>query len=152
MKGDEESLVGMRGTHDYVLVMIFDDGEDKIMLDEEKGIELILLNDTSFANPDMNVTDDKNRGIRPRWAIVLATSKEAEDRDVKPGNKVLLDTMKWSRGFRFDNTQRKMWRIPADDILAVDEDGINDKEMDKVAKWFSEFEDWDNVEELGAND
>jgi len=136
MRGQEPSLVELRGTHDYVLAFIYDDGEDTVKLAD--GVEFILLNDTSFANKDMHSRNQTHSGIRPRWALVLSTSKEAEDFGVKPGDKVLLDTMKWSRGFRFDTTHRRIHRVPADDILMVDDDGLTPDDFEKVAKWFSE--------------
>ena len=144
MKGDEPSLVELRGTHDYVLTFIYDDGADTVSLAD--GVEFILLNDTSFANLDMHSRSETHAGIRPRWALVLSTSKEAEDFGIKPGDKVLLDTMKWSRGFRFDITHRRMHRIPADDILMVDEDGLTPEDFEKVSKWFAEDPDIADVQ------
>ena len=45
--------------------------------------------------------------------------------------KVLLDTMKWSRGVYYQGN-RKVWRIPFEDVIGIDEDGLTDEDIEHI--------------------
>lgn len=116
-----------------ILVDIYDDGAQTVSLGPGKK-PLVLLPDDSFARSMDNVADVKHPGIRPRWGMVLATTDYAESCGIHIGDKVLLDTMKWSRGAIYTDEGRKLWRIKADDVLMVDDDGLTEEEMDHIAE------------------
>jgi hypothetical protein len=129
----ENTLIGARSLGDYILINIYDDGDDTIEL--APGIHFQFLSDTDFGNTRRSV-DKKHPGLRPRWAIVLSTCDLAKKFGIELGDKILCDELKWSRGIPFDNSGRKIWRIPADDVLAIDKDGFQSNEIEKIAKWF----------------
>jgi len=110
-------------------VNIYDTGEGTI--DLGGGKKLILLNDVSFADNHLTSSQSSHPGIRPRWAVVVAVNQYAKDLGINLGDKVLCDTMKWSRGFEYDASGNKTWRVPVEDIMLVDDDGLTeeDKEM-----------------------
>jgi len=111
-----------------ILVDIYDDGEENI--DVGGGKKLILLSDTSFGR-SIDSVEGKHPGIRPRWARVLATTDYAEDAGLSIGMKVLCDTMKWSRGVAYEE-DKKLWRIPVEDILGIDDDGFTESELKHI--------------------
>ncbi len=123
-----ETLIGMHALRGDVLVDIYDDGEDSVEL--APGRKFILLNDTQFARDRDG--SETHSGIRPRWARVLATSDYAESTGIRVGMKVLCDTMKWFRGVQYNNIGQKLWRIPANDIIGIDDDGLTEDEMSKI--------------------
>lgn len=117
-----------------VLVYIYDDGEQITVLDN--GLELITgLDDTNLESIH-NAVDSTHPGIRGRWAIVVS-AKEDTPSEFAPGTKVFLDEMKWSRGFIFDNTGRKVNTMPIEDILLIDTDGFTEWEQNKINEWLS---------------
>lgn len=121
------SLINAKALRNDILVDIYDDGEETIEL--APGRKFILLDDSQFARDRDG--SESHAGIRPRWAKVLATSDYAEETGIEVGMKVLCDTMKWFRGINY-SADRKMWRIPADDILVVDPDGFTEEESAKL--------------------
>jgi len=122
-----ESLINAKALRNDLLVDIYDDGEETVEL--APGRKFILLEDTQFARDRDG--SETHAGIRPRWAKVLATSDYAEEVGITVGMKVLCDTMKWFRGINY-TADRKMWRIPADDILGIDDDGFTEEEVSKL--------------------
>ena len=142
------SIMGHRPVGDYMLVNIFDDGDTTVNLGN--GIKFILLSDSMLAQDYMNRSvEDSHPGIRPRWAMVMATSDKAEEFGIKVGDKVLCEQMKWSRGMEFDNISRRIWRILPDNILGIDEDGFTEDEVEKIQKWLEVREsDWTKKVEL----
>lgn len=123
-----ETLISMHAIRNDILVDIYDDGEESVEL--APGRKFILLNDTQFARDRDG--SETHVGIRPRWARVLATSDYAESTGIHVGMKVLCDTMKWFRGVQYSEDGQKLWRIPADDIIGIDEDGFTDDELSKI--------------------
>ena len=88
------SLIKMRPIGDYVLIYIFDDGDDSIDIGGGKRL-IIGLRDTEFDSPH-NSIDGKHPGIRGRWAMVVGTNELTPD-VFKVGDKVFCDELKWSR-------------------------------------------------------
>lgn len=119
-----------RGT--LITVDIYDDGEQSYEI--SPGKSFILLNDTQIdKDPSRNPTDRRHPGIRPRWAIVLATTPYAQKMGIEEGQKVLLDTMKWRRGiYVSQHTNRRVWFISADDVSLMDPEGLDETEQKKV--------------------
>ena len=74
-------ISGLRPLRDVVLVRDMSFGERRL------ASGLVLLGD-----------DAKSEGIRPRWAKVYATGPEQQD--VEPGQWVLIEHGRWSRGFQ----------------------------------------------------
>ena len=71
--------------------------------------------------------DGKTDGIRPRWCKVYAIGPE--QKDVAPGQWILVEHGRWSRGVEVDVNNEKLTirRIDADSILMVsDEEPNND--------------------------
>lgn len=125
--------INFRPVNDNVLVVIYDDGQDTVSMG---GKQFILLDDTSFDNFRSKSTTESHPGIRPRWAMVVATSPKAEsDYGIYVGDKVLCDSLKWSRGVHVDNEGRRVWRIPPDDILGKDDQGYEENEIAKIEAW-----------------
>lgn len=143
-----KTIMGHRPLGDYMLINIFDDGDTTVTLDN--GVEFILLSDATFGEQHLKrSTEHSHPGIRPRWAMVMATSDRAEEMGINIGDKVLCDQMRWSRGMEFDECGRRIWRILPDNILAIDDDGYTDIEKKKIRKWLAANEtEWTkNVEE-----
>lgn len=128
-----ENNVNYRPVADNILVLIYDDGQDTVAMG---GKKFILLDDTSFDNLRSKTIDEKHPGIRPRWAMVVSTSPKAQnDFGLQVGDKVLCDSLKWSRGVRVDNEGRRVWRIPPEDILGKDDEGFEEDELVKIEEW-----------------
>jgi hypothetical protein len=125
------SLINVQALRKDILVDIYDDGEESIEL--APGRKFILLEDTQVARDRDG--SESHAGIRPRWAKVLATTDYAEEAGIEVGMKVLCDTMKWFRGINYASG-KKMWRIPADDILFVDDGGFTEEEVSKLEERF----------------
>lgn len=92
--------------HDHVIVEDMQTGERVT-----KG-GIVLLDD-----------DGKTRGIRPRWAKVYAIG--AEQRDVKPGDWILVEHGRWTRGFKLQDStgvEHVIRRVDVDAILAVSDE------------------------------
>lgn len=143
-----DSLVGMRSVQDYILVIIYDDGNRAITLPD--GRQLIVgVKDTDFDTH--NSADSSHPGLRPRWALVVSINERAKQLGIALGDKVLCEQLEWSRGFMFDTSGRRLWRIPADKILAIDKDGLDDNEAETVGLWFAADERYSEkmIEVLG---
>ena len=128
-----ESLIPLRTLKNRknILVDIYDDGAQTVSLGEGKK-PLILLPDDTFGKDFEKASEySKHPGIRPRWAMVVATTDHAEKMGIKAGDKVLLDTMKWTRGVEYTEG-RKVWSIEAEDVLLVDDDGFTDDELEYI--------------------
>ena len=115
-----------------ITVDIYDDGEQAYEI--APGKKFILLDDSGIStNPRMNPTDRRHPGIRPRWAIVLATTPYAQRLGIEVGDKVLCDTMKWRRGIYVnDSTGRRVWFISANDVSLKDPEGPDEDEEIKI--------------------
>lgn len=120
-----ESLINVRPLGKFILVDIYDDGEETV--DLGNGVKFIMLNDTNFGR-DRDLSQETHPGIRPRWAKVVATPDDDQETGLAVGMKVLLDTMKWSRGVYYDG-DKKVWRIPIEDVLGIDEGGFDEEEV-----------------------
>ena len=129
-----ETLIKARPLGKFILVDIYDDGEETV--DLGNGVKFILLNDTDFGR-DRDLSQEKHAGIRPRWAKVLATTDLAEESGIDVGMKVLLDTMKWSRGVQYDG-RTKLWRIPVEDVLGIDETGFDEEELTHMEERYAD--------------
>lgn len=80
--------------------------------------------------PDDNM---KNYGIRPRWGQVYAVGKDVVD--VKPGQYVLVEHGRWTRGIpiKNDNEEFYLHKIENSSILLVSD------EEPKIHKLMSKF-------------
>ena len=129
-----ESLLPLRTLKNRknILVDIYDDGAQTVSLGEGKK-PLILLPDDTFGRDFDNASEySRHPGIRPRWAMVVATTEHAEKAGIKVGDKVLMDTMKWTRGVEYVEG-RRVWSIEVEDVLLVDDDGLTEDELDYIA-------------------
>ena len=132
-----ENLVPFRPIQDRVLVYIYDDGTSS--LDLGNGTRLITgLRDTDFDSLH-DVSDGRHPGLRPRWAMIIGVNEHTPD-FLQLGDKVLLDQLKWRRGVFAGEAGRKIWDIPVEDILLVDDAGLNQEEMEKCAEYLAGFE------------
>src|SRR5258708_2612002 len=105
-------MLPVRPTHAGVIIDIID--RNVTQKDLGGGKILHLLSDDSFVERVHNSMEHKHPGIRPRWARVLAVGPDVEDDDVKIGDLILCDTLKWGRKFPLgrDNGQIiYIWRI-----------------------------------------
>ena len=95
----------VRPVRDHILVRDMNFGERKT----QGG--LILLGD-----------DGVDRGIRPRWARVYAVGHEQED--IKPGQWVLINHGRWTRGVDVTDEGETfvIRRVDPQDILVVSDD------------------------------
>lgn len=69
--------------------------------------------------------NNKNEGIRERWARVYAVGPEVTD--LKKGDWVLLQHGRWTPGIKFeeaDGTELKLWRIDYPDAVITIADDI----------------------------
>lgn len=130
------SLIGMRPVGDYVLICIFDDGDESIDIGGGKRL-IVGLRDTEFDSVH-NSIDGKHPGIRGRWALVVGTNNQTPD-TFKLGDKVFCEELKWSRGVWAANTGQRVWKIKPEDVIAVDTDGPNSEEMVKILTWMEGF-------------
>lgn len=115
-------MLPLKPTHDGVFIDIVD--RDVTQKDLGGGKVLHLLSDDAFTGPH-NAMAQKHPGIRPRWARVLGLGPDVHGDDVKVGDLVLCDTMKWGRKFplgRDGNEVVYLWRIKVSDILGVNPD------------------------------
>lgn len=67
--------------------------------------------------------DAKSRGIRPRWAKVYVVGHQQED--IEPGQWVLVEHGRWTRGFKLidsDGEERVIRRVDVEGILAVSDE------------------------------
>jgi hypothetical protein len=53
----------------------------------------------------------------PRWVKVIAVGNKVEY--VKPGMEVLVDALRWTEGFRFEDTM--MWRTAEKEVIGIKE-------------------------------
>ena len=134
-------MIGIKPIHDKILVGIYDDGDTTIMLG---GKKFFLLDDSSATQKrDIHT---KHQGVRPRWAIVLAVP-DSEDSygDIKVGDKVYLDQLKWSRGVKapVNGDSKTVWSIPAEDVLLTG-DSTNFTKEDKlqISRLYPNWESW----------
>ena len=134
---DSQSLVGLRPLNNRVLVCIYDDGDNSIDIGDGKRL-ITSLKDTEFDGLH-DVTDGKHPGIRARWALVIGINDETPS-EIKLGSKVFLEQMKWRRGVTATRNGHRVWDIDFNDILVVDEDGLNEEEAAKVTEYFKGFD------------
>lgn len=127
------SEINLEPMKNGVLVNIYDDGGKSIQL--AGGVDLIVHSDDRFgAGTIGSNSKETHRGLRPRWAKVLAVSPECEQFGIKVGDKVLLEQLRWSRTICVDpNTGDKVWRISVDDVIAVDDEGFTESELEYIA-------------------
>lgn len=125
-----ESSIPLNTLGKFILVNIYDTGEGTI--DLGGGKKLILLSDVSFADGNLTSSQSSHPGIRPRWAVVVGVNQYSKDRGINVGDKVLCDTMKWTRGFEYDNHGNRAWRVPTEDIMLVDDDGLTEEDKEQI--------------------
>lgn len=137
-----QSLIGIKPLHNRVIVGIYDDGDTNILLG---GKKFYLLDDT-----DAGKTRDshqKHAGIRPRWGIVLSISDTVEEHgNIKPGDKILMDQLTWSRGMNAHingGNLGKVWSIPTEDIIGVSDTGFTETDKDQISRLYDGWESWE---------
>jgi hypothetical protein len=134
---DKHSLVGLKPLKERVLVCIHDDGDTSIDLGDGKRLITGLV-DTDFNGIYKDQVDGKHPGIRARWAMVIGINDDTPD-DIKLGDKVLLEQMKWRRGIYATNQGQRIWDISFHDILVTDNDGFDDEERVKIDAYMKGF-------------
>ncbi len=105
-------------THDGVIVDIVD--RDVTQKKLANGKVLHLISDDTFGAHDPT-SGTTHSGIRPRWARVLAVGPKTHG-EVVPGDLVLCDYGKWSRGFPLGRDGLeivRVWRIKVTDISLI---------------------------------
>jgi hypothetical protein len=120
-------LLPVRPTHDGVFIDIVD--RSVTQKDLGGGKVLHLISDDSFEGPH-NTMSHTHPGIRPRWARVLGVGPDVNEDDVKVGDLVLCDTLKWGRKFPLGRDGLEivyMWRISVGDILMVNAESPGDE-------------------------
>ena len=104
-------ITKLRALHDYILV------KDMNFYERLTSGGIIIPGD-----------DNKNSGIRPRWAQVVAVGRLQED--VKPGEYILVAHGRWTRGLDMtdENGQSTTVRLvdPKDILLSSDEEPKED--------------------------
>ena len=78
-----------------------------------------------------------NTVVASRWAKVVATPDDDQETGITVGMKVLLDTMKWSRGVYYDG-DKKVWRIPIEDVIGIDEEGFDAEELTHMEERYAD--------------
>jgi len=96
----------------------------------------IIVSDMFFG--DMRTTfgiiipndDGKSYGVKPRWSQVYTVGPD--QKDVVPGEWVLVEHGRWTRGFDFDledGSKFTLRRIDADAILLVSDEKPSDTQV-----------------------
>ena len=135
---DNLSLIGLKPLRDRVLVYIYDDGQNSIDIGDGKRLITGLV-DTEFNGIYKDQVDGKHPGIRARWAMVVGVNEETPS-DIKAGDKVFLEQMKWRRGITASSHGQRVWDISFHDILGTDDAGFDDQEKAKVDEYLAGFE------------
>lgn len=65
----------------------------------------------------------------PRWGIVHAVGKDVHN-DIQPGMKVLIEELRWTSGYMFEDIQ--YWRTDNEAIMAIDPDWDVTNELNLV--------------------
>lgn len=68
--------------------------------------------------------DGKMEGIKPRWALVHSTGPTQQY--VKPGDWILVEHGRWTRGFKMANSSEVFRRIDPNGIMCVSDHKPND--------------------------
>ena len=134
---DNLSVIGLKTIRDRVLVYIYDDGQNSIDIGDGKRLITGLV-DTEFNGIYKDQVDDKHPGIRSRWAMVVGVSEDTP-KDIKPGDKVFLEQMKWRRGIYASRHGQKVWDISFHDILVTDDEGFDEQEREKIDEYMKGF-------------
>lgn len=96
----------------------------------------IIVSDMYFG--DMRTTfgiiipndDGKSYGIKPRWGKVYSVGPE--QKDVVPGDWILIEHGRWTRGFDFnldDGSKISLRKIDADAILLISDERPSDVQV-----------------------
>jgi hypothetical protein len=120
----------IRPTHDHLFIDIIDRDVTKKDLGGGKVLHL-LADDTFGLDRPHDPALAKHPGIRPRWARVLEVGPDVEG-DVKPGDLVLCDTLKWSHRIPLGRVGLEIvyfWRININDILLVNESESDEQNL-----------------------
>lgn len=67
--------------------------------------------------------DGKSSGLHPRWGKVLFVGPE--QKDVSPGQWILIQHARWTRGIDYEETEGnviKIWMVDNDGILLVSDE------------------------------
>lgn len=138
-----ETLIGIKPLHSRILVGIYDDGDTTMQL----GGKTFYLLDDSSATKERDI-HTKHQGVRPRYAMVLSTSDQVQKTgEVKPGDKVLLDQLTWSRGMKANlnkKTVGKVWSIKIEDVLGVigDDKTFTESDRQQLTRLYPDWEEW----------
>jgi len=74
--------------------------------------------------------DGKERGIRPRWGLVYRTGPEQYD--IEPGQWVLVDHGRWTRGIKIvtvEGENKTVRMVDPNSILAISDTRPNESDM-----------------------
>ncbi len=136
------SILPVRPRHDFLFIDIID--RNVTMKDLGGGKVLHLLSDDDFGpHRPHNPTEARHPGLRPRWARVLEVGPDVNADDIKPGDLVLCDTLKWTHGIPYGRLGLAtvcFWRINVNDILLVDESSPGEEYLDQYRDMVSKTE------------
>jgi len=109
---DPIAVKGVRPLYDHVIV------EDMVFEARRTRAGLIIPNDNG-----------KAEGIRPRWAKVYSVGPE--QKDVAPGQWILVEHGRWTRGVKIEDDagERTIRRVDTNDILLVSDEQPSDETM-----------------------
>lgn len=136
------SLLPIQPRHDFLFIDVID--RNVTIKQLGGGKVLHLLDDDSFG-PDRphNSINASHPGVRPRWARVLMVGPEVTEDEVKVGDLVLCDTLKWSHGIPLGTLDYKtvnFWRINVKDILGVDDSASPDEYLEQFTEMMTRIE------------
>ena len=95
----------------------------------------VIVTDMNFGSRSLSSgiillgDDGKTDGIRPRWAKVYAVGPE--QKDVKPGNWILIEHGRWTRGVEVEINEETFTvrRVDASSIMMVSEEEPSTDDM-----------------------
>jgi hypothetical protein len=100
----------------------------------------VIVRDMNFSGRKLSsgiimINDDgKTSGIRPRWAEVYAVGPD--QRDVKPGEWVLVEHGRWTRGINVEINGEEMTlrRVDENNIMFVSDENPNDDTLSSAVQ------------------
>lgn len=65
------------------------------------------------------VNDLKDTLERPRWGVVTSVGRDVREEDVKVGQRILVESLKWTESVQHEGS--KYWRTNLENVLAVED-------------------------------
>lgn len=127
-----QSIINLEPRGDKVIVAIYDDGQEVIKIGDK---EFYTLDDKYLSK--RNTGEEKHRGARGRFGLVLAVSDDAEKIGIFPRNVVFMEPMEWGRPVKLavNGNDWSLWPIPCKGIsLVADEDELTEWDRERINK------------------